>query len=461
MNKRIDAYIDSHSEEMISFLSESLHIPSVEGTPEPGAPFGREVNNALLHMLGGAEKMGFDVTNMEGYAGCVDYGEGDEMLGILCHLDVVPEDTGWKYPPYSATIEDGKIYARGALDDKGPAVSALYAMAAIKEAGIKTRRRIRLILGTNEESGWGCMNYYKAHGEIPHIAFSPDGDYPLVNSEKGIMHANFAKKFSSNIEFFAGSAANKVPHEATIVYSGRELTMKEMHDAFSGIPEGTVFEVTPMSDGRMSFRIEGKSAHAAMNDLGVNALVMGLSVLANLPLEGEDAKMAKYLHEKLRFDLHGEHLGLDFEDASGRQTVNPGVIRWDKDGISVFTLDLRCPTSKKLTDIFAHLEKVFGEVGLEKSGEQELKDGLFVPRDSELVEKLLKVYNDRMGTDAEPLAIGGGTYARAFDNAVAFGCEKPGAASTVHMANEYITIDDMILNAKLIADAILALACEE
>ncbi len=151
---------------------------------------------------------------------------------------------------------------------------------------------------------------------------------------------------------------------------------------------------------------------------------------------------------------------LDFTDDSGRQTVNPGVLKWDNRGISCFTLDLRCPTSKKLTDIFKRLEEVFGTVGLKAEGEQELKDGLFVPRDSELVETLRIGYKSRMGTFLEPLEIGGGTYARAFKNAVAFGCEKPGVESTVHMANEFIHVDDMVLNAKMIADAIIALACK-
>lgn len=455
MNKQVDKYIDDRKDEMIAFLQESLHIPSVESKPLPGAPFGMEVNNALLHMLDGANKMGFETKNMDGYVGCIDFGEGEEMLGILCHLDVVPEDTGWKYPPYEAHIEDGKIYARGALDDKGPTVSALYALMAIKDLGIKTKRRIRILLGTNEESGWGCMNYYKQHGEIPHIAFSPDGDYPLVNSEKGILHATFARKFDSKIKFSAGSAANKVPHEAKIDLTAANISSESINAAIKVIPDSYGVEV---NDSMIC--IHGVSAHAAMNDLGLNALTVAFAVLAKLPLSGEDAKIAKYIHEKLMFDLNGENLGLDFTDESGRQTVNPGVIRWDENGISEFTLDLRCPTSRKLVDIMQQLEDTFGAIGMTVT-EKELKDGLFVARDSELVEKLLNVYNSRMGTNMEPLAIGGGTYARAFENAVAFGCEKPGAASTVHMANEYIHVDDMVLNAKLIADAILALACEE
>jgi len=458
MNKKIDAFIDSHKDEMIDVLREVLHIPSVEGEPAPGAPFGTEVDKALHFMLDKAQEMGFETQNMNGYCGCIDYGEGKEMLGILCHLDVVPEDTGWIHPPYSATIEGGRIYARGALDDKGPTVSSLYALAAIKALGKKTKRRIRIILGTNEETGWGCINYYKAHGEIPAIAFSPDGDYPLVNSEKGIMHATFARKFASDITFNAGSAANKVPHEAVIKVNIPFETVKASIIANRDL---TLYPVDLKGDTEKTFiTVHGISAHAAMNDLGRNAITAGLDILSRLPLGENDATVVNILHEKLMYDLHGENLGIDFEDESGRQTVNPGVIRWDENGISEFTLDLRCPTSRELSEIFRKLESAFVEAGLEPYGEQELKKGLFVPADSELVVKLLKVYNDRMGTDLAPLAIGGGTYARAFENAVAFGCEKPGVASTVHMANEYITVDDMVVNAKMIADAIYALACE-
>lgn len=458
MNKKIDAYIDNHKDEMIDVLREVLHIPSTEGEPAPGAPFGAEVKKALDYMLKKADEMGFATENMDGYCGCIDYGEGKEMLGILCHLDVVPEDTGWKYPPYSATIERGKIYARGALDDKGPTVSTLYALAAIKALGKKTKRRIRIILGTNEETGWGCMNYYKSHGEIPNIAFSPDGDYPLVNSEKGIMHANFSRAFASGVTFTAGSAANKVPHEAKMIVKVPFETVKAFITSdrrLNGYP------VDIRGDAEQTeITVHGISAHAALNHLGRNAICAAFDILAHLPLEAEDSRIAKQLHELLAYDLYGENLGLDFEDVSGRQTVNPGVIRWDENGISQFTFDLRCPTSRSLSEIFMALTNALAETGLEPSGEQELKDGLYVPRESELVVKLLKVYNTRMETELEPLAIGGGTYARAFENAVAFGCEKPGAASTVHMANEYITIDDMVLNAKMIADAIYALACE-
>ena len=153
MNSLVDSIIERDRDKLIASLQESIRIPSTEGTPEEGAPFGKQVKKALDHALDTAEKLGLRAENHEGYVGCVELGEGEEMLGVICHLDVVPEGTGWKHPPYGAVIDDGVMYGRGTLDDKGPAFAAIYALAAIKEAGIPLKRRIRVILGTNEETG--------------------------------------------------------------------------------------------------------------------------------------------------------------------------------------------------------------------------------------------------------------------------------------------------------------------
>ena len=233
MNKTVDAIIEKNKPQLIESLQMSIRIPSVEGNPEPGAPFGPEVRRALNHALATARDLGLKTTDMEGYVGCAEYGEGEEMLGILCHLDVVPEGEGWNFPPYAAVIDNDIMYGRGTLDDKGPAFAAMYALHAIKEAGIKLRRRVRIILGTNEETGWGCMDYYKQHGEKPTLAFTPDGEYPVVNSEKGILHTTFQRRFPSRIRMNRYEQVDMIRHNDVLFDADIGISNRDGQDLIS------------------------------------------------------------------------------------------------------------------------------------------------------------------------------------------------------------------------------------
>ncbi|MGM0409848.1 MAG: Sapep family Mn(2+)-dependent dipeptidase, partial [Bacillota bacterium] len=174
MLKDLNNRIEEMRDNIIATTQELIRIKSVQDTPKDGKPFGEGVNKALEATLEIAKNMGFETGNIDGYAGYAEMGQGDEMLGILCHLDVVPEGSNWTYPPYAAEIHDDKIYGRGSIDDKGPAVAALYAMKAVKDSDITLNKRVRIIFGTNEESGWGGMDYYLENAEVPDFAFSPD-----------------------------------------------------------------------------------------------------------------------------------------------------------------------------------------------------------------------------------------------------------------------------------------------
>lgn len=186
MNRAVDKWIDDHKEELIEALRANLSIASVKDTEHAseGAPFGPMIRKALDDALARGKALGFDTVDYDGYCGAIDMAGGDEQLGVICHLDVVPEGTGWTYPPYGGEIHDGKLYARGTMDDKGPAFAALYAMKAIKECGVPLRRSVRLILGCDEESGMSCLKHYNQVAKAPTLSFSPDAEYPVVNSER-------------------------------------------------------------------------------------------------------------------------------------------------------------------------------------------------------------------------------------------------------------------------------------
>lgn len=456
MNRLIDKWIDSNKDAMVNSLCESIRIPSVEGTPAPGAPFGVEVKRSLEHALGLANSLGLDKTrDMEGYIGTVDLGEGEETLGVMAHLDVVPEGEGWDWPAFGGEIADGRILGRGAMDDKGAAIGAIYALAAIKAAGIPLKRRIRIMLGCNEESGWGCMEYYKAHEPMPELAFSPDADYPVVNSEKGIFHGHYKKAFKSSIRIKAGTRPNVVPGAAQAYVP---LSLNRILPIIEASMEDSVYPVSAEADGdgtRIS--VTGLNAHGSTPELGKNALLALIALLTLLPLEGEDADTLAALHTLFKNEYNGESLGLDREDESGRLTLNVGVMDWDEKGIHDLAIDIRHPISFTGDEVDKILTSHLNEAGLELVGTH-IQPPHFVPADSELVTKLMDVYEARFGDRPEPLRIGGGTYARAIENAVAFGCERTGINNCVHMPNEFVDIDMFVEDAKIIADAMIALA---
>ncbi len=453
--ERLVSFITATLDKQVQDLQALINIPSVKEAPEGKLPFGAPIQQALDFTLKLAETMGFPGgRDIDGYAGYIETGAGEEMLGILAHLDVVPAGEGWTTEPFGGEIRDGRVYGRGSIDDKGPTVSALYALAAIQAANIPLKKRVRVILGCDEESGWACMNRYKETEELPTIAFSPDGEYPLVYSEKAILQATFTKKLAHKtaLRVFSGERPNVVPGtaEATVPASIDVPGVKTDHGfslAATAGEKGTKLVVT------------GLGAHASTPESGRNALLYLIKLLSSLNLPTEDKALVRFLADILKMDVHGETIGLDTADDSGRLTLNVGVFRWNEEQVSI-TFDARCPHCLPAEQALERLKEAFAPAGFEV-GYTRIQQGLLVPRESELVQKLMGVYRAQTGdTKRTPLAIGGGTYARAMKNAVAFGCEWPGDPMVAHMPDEYISIDDLRRNTLMMADAILALAAE-
>lgn len=461
MNRAVDKWIDDHKEELINALTANLNIASVKDTDNAaqGAPFGPMIKKALDNALECGRALGFDTVDYDGYCGAIDMPGGEEQLGVICHLDVVPEGTGWEYPPYGGEIHDGKLYARGTMDDKGPAFAALYAMKAIKDCGIPLKRSVRLILGCDEESGMSCLKHYNKVAKAPTLSFSPDAEYPVVNSEKMIFRTEYEKKFASSITLDAGTRRNVVPGEAVATVP---LALSRMVPIMEAFMEGSEFACSAeaLDDNTTKITVKGLAAHASAPELGKNAMLAMLALLDKLPLEGEDAHTVNALTNALKFDCHGETLGIDSQDASGRLTLNPGVLNWDENGISRLTFDVRAPISSKADELERKITAGLKDTGLVQT-ELSYSEGYYVSPDDELVSKLLDVYAARFGKRLEPLAIGGGTYARHMKNSVAFGIERPGEPGRAHMPNEFIPVADLIEDTKTIADAIIALAGAE
>ena len=447
----------ARKEHMISCLQENLRIPSVEGPAEDGAPYGAEVRRSLDHALAAADKLGFTTCNVAGHMGWCEYGEGEEMVAVLGHLDVVPAGDGWTVDPYGAEISDGKIWGRGTTDDKGPSIAALYALAALRDSGLPIRRRIRVLLGCNEETGSADVKYYLAHGgEVPVMGFTPDGEYPVINGEKGIINAAFSYTYTQDgplklVKLHGGSAPNVVPSHA---YADLECDDAMAENLCKLYSHAIKFSRRPGG-----FRVEafGISAHGSTPGLGENAIGRLMMALDNLPLSAELADAVHFLAEKLGMETDGTSAGIALHDAiSGGLTLNWGTIDGDAGKLSL-KINYRYPVTYSYDDCGPAFNAAFAAAGFTLDSETH-KAKLYIPADSQLVTSLLKVYREQTGLEGEPKSIGGGTYAKSIPNLLAFGPIFPGDEIREHKPDEYITIDNLMKNAQIIAAAMYELA---
>ncbi|AET68745.1 dipeptidase, putative [Desulfosporosinus orientis DSM 765] len=455
--------IDAMKEDLIAAVQGCIRIKSVKDIEHaaPEAPFGPGVREVLDWTLALGKEMGFSVKNVDGYAGHIEMGEGD-LLGILGHLDVVPEGDGWSVPPYDAAIVDGKILGRGALDDKGPTLAALFAMKAIKDAGIPLNMRVRLILGTDEESGWEDMNYYFKKEEVPQIGFAPDAEFPVIHAEKGILHLELSKdnpiSFPHIDRIQGGERANVVPDRCDIVLKG--LSYPDTLQALKGFsfPEGVSGTIESYeADQIIKILIQGSGAHGSLPQNGKNAVLFALQFLQTLPLSPEEQKQIAFILKYPGTGFYGEGFGINFEDEpSGKLSLNVGILEWTSQSIR-FVLDIRYPVTFQSSDVLDPIASIAQneQYKVKILAHQEAHH---VPKESILVQSLLKAYSEVTGYEPFAFAIGGGTYAKALPQGVAFGPVFPGEPDAVHCPDEFISVDNLLLTAKVYAQAILNLA---
>lgn len=422
-------------DEIINSVMECVKINSVESAPEKDMPFGRGVAEALNFALELSEKMGFRSVNVDNKVGYAEYGEGKEMIAVLGHLDIVPAGEGWTHDPFGEIAGD-RIYGRGTLDDKGPIIGALYALDAVRALGKPFGRRVRIIFGTNEETGSRDMARYNQTEEQPVMAFTPDADYPVIFSEKGIGRIVLKKEtpVSNCINMQAGTAVNKVPD-----YAYAELKMEN----------GDI----------MKFESEGISAHGSTPEGGVNA-ISGLMERVEKYAAGDLRDFAGFYNRYIGNETDGKLLGLGCDSGKfGKTTVNPGLLEGGKNFVKV-TLDCRYPFGENFEKRVEEVKKNAQPYGIDVSLASDVKP-LYVPEDSVLVRTLQEIYREQTGDDTEPVVMGGGTYAKSMKNTVAFGPVFPGHENTIHKADEYISIDDLMKNTEIMAHAIYRLGvCE-
>ncbi|MDR1571668.1 MAG: dipeptidase PepV [Clostridiales Family XIII bacterium] len=476
---RLDGIIDSMKDEMVAALRGLIAIRSVAGPPEDGAPFGAGVRDAYAYMLKMAERDGFDTLDVDGYGGHIEFGglpaDGDggaaglseKVLGILCHLDVVPEGGGWSVEPYAGTLDGGNIYGRGATDDKGPAIACYFAMKALMELGFMPRARVRLILGLDEETDWKGMERYLSKAKAPDFGFTPDAEFPAIHGEKGILIFELAKKMEKAKtgglalrRLSGGTAANMVPDRARAVLMGDARAYGEVKDRAAEYRGRTGRQVNARGIGKsLEVSAQGVAAHGATPEKGLNAISILMDFLSGAGIAGESAlEFIDFYNRHIGFETDGASMGCGLSDeASGSLAFNAGTIAGDE-GAVILTVNIRYPVTMDADDVYGAMLPTIHrhDLGLVKLSH---RPPIFMPEDDPLIESLMRVYRRRTGDlESRPLVIGGGTYARAAKNLVAFGAGFPGEPDLAHSRDERISVEKLVRIAKIYADAIRELS---
>ncbi|MED1459717.1 dipeptidase PepV [Bacillus safensis] len=462
-----EAEVIRKKDDLIQDTQSFLQIESVldeEGGKE-GKPFGEKVDDALQYMLKKGEDEGFTVKNVDGYAGHIEYGEGEDIVGVLCHVDVVPAGDGWTTPPFSADIRENKIFARGAIDDKGPTMAAFYALKILKDTGLQLSKKIRMIIGTDEESDWRCVDHYFKHEAMPQIGFAPDADFPIIHAEKGIIDATLSFTYQQTAnhqrytlkQFTSGMRLNMVPDEAAATVTAAQAHDAELiKTAFEAyLADHQLFgEVKSAADG-LHFTLKGVSVHAMEPAHGTNAGIHMANFLCGHELDEQGLSFTSQINALFDQDTRGQKLGIACKDEiSGDLTLNVGTIRYKQNEEAKLGLNIRYPVTASGKDVKKGIESIKGAALLKF----EDSPPHHVSKDHPLVKTLQRVYEEQTGDPANLIAIGGGTYARSLEAGVAFGPLFPGRPDCAHQKDEYIEIDDLLRATALYAQAMYELA---
>lgn len=462
--EKVFSSVDTNKADLVKAIQTVIGFHSVKGDPKPGAPFGEENKKALDFALSEAQKLGFTVKNLDGYCGYAEYGQGEEYVAVLGHVDIVPLGKGWTSPPLEGQIVDNCIVGRGAIDDKGPIFAALYALKAIKDAGVPLKHRIRVIFGCDEEVGMMDMDHYLKHEPAPCFGFTPDSTFPVTYGEKG--HVNFflstvfAEQPATNVivSIGGGDTMNVVPDyaEATVRVDDPNALLVLAQNYAQG--EKCQLTAENGTGNEVVIKVKGRPAHAMEPANGDNAVSRLCAFLVECQLSGMLADFVGKIHRLLRRECDGQSLGIACsDDVSGKLTLNFSRIVC-KNGKVEVGCDIRVPVTVNPESIAEKIRAATAtlELTLEIP---EVTQPLYYPKDSFLVTTLTEIFCRHVGKEVAPMTTGGGTYAKKLPNTVAFGFAFPdGISKGEHEADEKLDLDELSLATKILAEAMVKLA---
>ncbi|RGJ29481.1 dipeptidase PepV [Fusobacterium varium] len=458
----IKKYIDTHFDEALKSIIEIIRIKTVKAEKTGDAPYGAELKRGLSKVLEIAQSLGFRVKNLDNYIGYAEYGEGEEYIAVLGHIDVVPEgdEASWSVPPYEGCIVNNQLTARGAIDNKAPIISALYSLKAVVDTNPQFNKRVRIIFGTNEESGDEDIKYYLAREKEPKYAFTPDGRFPVIFSEKGIYTFSFRKRIdwknSKLVEIKAGTRSNIVPEKC--IAKVRNIPKENIETALNEIRKSSKAEYMVSCEGDITEIIcTGISAHASSPHKGVNAL-LGMYRFLDLIIGKEDAAKGfiSFISGYIGESSDGEKLGIKtVNEEVGNLTISAGITNIKDDELFI-KFNIRYPASIDEKTLDSRL-KIAGEKGEVVFFKENHNAPLYFEKNHSLVKELQDVYINVTGRDEEPAALGGGTYAKLMPNTVAFGPNFKEYNGKPHSFDECMDLDMLKQGMEIYARAILRL----
>ena len=468
---QIKEKVAESKDEMVKALQDCLKIKSITG--EEG------VSAALDFYIKLAEGMGFTAKKIENLGGLIEYGDGQKTIGIIVHLDTVPEGAGWNHPPFEGQVQEGKIYGRGAIDDKGPAIAVLFALKAVKDSGLQLKNKFQIIVGIDEEDVWDTTPELLKKIKEPDFSFVPDSKFPLVIAEKGLLWLELSDQFDPPSkqsvleadgnqadrtpyiavkEMHGGGSLNIVPDHCEAVLTGDKQLLDQVKPQLEKYIKKNSFDLKVEESNLQSQEIkiisQGKSAHAFSCDQGKNAISQLILFLSELDILPAQKDFLDLYTAKIGMDCFGESLGISHEDQiSGKLTLSPGEILLNQTSV-MLKVDLRFPATSKLDSIKPKVLEAFQGFCKEPKILDSL-ESLNFPEDDPHIEKLMQVYKEYTGDkEAKPLGMGGTTFAKAFNNAVAFGPTFPGMSKVEHQPDEYMETDHLLRCAEIYALAI-------
>lgn len=412
-------------------------------TVSKAMPYGKGVNQALNFMKELALENGFNTELVGNRAIEITYGNKGKEVGIFAHLDVVPVDGVWTYGPFNPTVSNGKLFARGTSDDKGPAIAAFYGLVALKKAGLLENYRIRMVCGGDEERGSSCLDYYfnEAKKKPVDCGFTPDADFPLIYGEKGI--TNYILK--GNIDLGENILSISAGTESNIVIPEASVTLKDS-DGF----------VNFLKNNNVKFKhkvnvvtILGKPAHGSTPELGDNAGTKLLKYLGEF-YNNDVLKLLAHSYA----DYNGKNLKQYYETKNmGNTTYNLGLISYDGHELKL-TINFRYPENVEIDKVMNEIQNI-SPLPLYVLSSSEV---LYFDPETPMIKTLLKVYQDETNDFTNlPMTIGGGTYAKEAKNIVAFGSKFPNKNDNIHDVDEKIDLEDFYGSMPIYAHAVYAL----
>ena len=442
----VKAAIESKFPQFKNDLAKLIAVNSKNAPATENAPFGEGVKKALETVIQISKDFGFKTTiDPEYYYGFAEIGEGDEILGVLGHLDVVPADDidAWNTPPFELTEKDGKLYGRGVIDDKGPMLASMYALKILLDNGAKLNKRVRFIFCTDEESLWRGVKKYIEKEEHPKYGFTPDADFPLLYAEKGLVEYNLTANDEKAVDFNGGTAYNAVADKASVPYS----------EEIAKIMDELGYKYEKAGDRLVA---KGKAAHAMVPEEGINAI---LRLAEALVKSGETGSMLRFLTEKANNHFGASIFGDVSDSVSGKLKFNVGLVDF-KPGKQTVGIDIRFPVTYEKEKVDKALEEAGKACGVKVEQFDYLRS-IYIDINTPLVKSLMKAYQDVTGDmESQPISTGGATFARSMDNIIAFGALMPGAAKTEHQANECVIAEEMKTAIEIYARAFELLATE-